>query len=208
MVSKDVKKWENSFEYPFRMDIDNDEYATMQLQRINDAREKVIGPLLAFHDAVKGKTDVRQISEALYHLLTHLQVEHQMLRLSQEFRSQKELLLEKEYQSIYKVVMTLLENIVDILGDEVMNLKEYATILESGLSQCEMGLVPPGLDQVVVGDFERSRLHEVKALFIMGLNEGKIPKTSIKANILSDTDKEELLQNGLELAPTGRKKSI
>lgn len=205
---KGRKKWENSFEYPFRMDIDNDEYATMQLQRINGAREKVIGPLLAFHDAVKGKTDVRQITEALYHLLTHLQVEHKMLRLSQAFKSQKELLLEKEYQSIYKVVMTLLDNIVDILGDEVMNLKEYATILESGLSQCEMGLVPPGLDQVVVGDFERSRLHEVKALFIMGLNEGKIPKTSIKANILSDTDKDELLQNGLELAPTGRKKAF
>ncbi|QUI24753.1 helicase-exonuclease AddAB subunit AddB [Vallitalea pronyensis] len=205
---KGRKKWENPFEYPFKMDGDNDEYATMQLQRINDAREKIMKPLAVFHDAVKGKSDVRTITEALYHLLTGLHIEQQMLELSRTFKEQKELLLEKEYQSIYKVVMTLLDNIVDILGDEVMVLQEYATILESGLSQCEMGLVPPGLDQVVVGDFERSRMHEVKALFILGLNEGKIPKTSIKANILSDTDKDELQKNGVELAPTGRKKAF
>lgn len=205
---KGRQKWENVFDYPFKMDSDNDEYATLQLQRINDARERVVTPLLGFHEKVRGKSTVRSMTEALFQLLTELQVEETMMKLSEGFKERQELLLQKEYENIFKVVMMLFDNMVDILGDEEMGIREYATILESGLNQCEMGLVPPGLDQVVVGDLERSRLHEVKALFIMGLNEGKIPKTSVKASILSDTDKGELMDKGVELAPTGRRKAF
>jgi ATP-dependent helicase/nuclease subunit B len=204
---KGKNKWEKPFEYPYITNSDNDEYANEQLKRINNAREELVQPLLTFYKKIgKRKTTVKHISEALYQLLTELNIEQKIFNLSEEFRKNNKLILEKEYKAIYKMIMELLDKIVEILGDEVVTIKEYIHILESGLEQCEMGLVPPGLDQIVVGDLERSRLGKIKALFIIGLNEGKIPKISIKPNILSDMDREKLMEKGLDLASTSKKK--
>ncbi|GKX30842.1 ATP-dependent helicase/deoxyribonuclease subunit B [Vallitalea longa] len=204
---KGRKQWENEFEYPFINNKDNSEYADKQLQRINMTRTRIIEPLLSFKNNMgHKKAKVKTITQALYNLISELDIEQKLFDISERFRKNDELLLEKEYKVIFKLVMELLDNIVDILGDEEITLQEYSVILESGLEQCEMGLVPPGLDQIVVGDLERSRLREIKALFIVGLNEGKIPKISVKANILSDTDKDKLLDKGIELSPNSKKK--
>jgi ATP-dependent helicase/nuclease subunit B len=201
------KNWENSFEFPYICNNDNEEYVNDILQKINVTREKIIQPLIKFYKEVGSKKiEVRKISMALYNLLCDCDIENQIYSLSEKFRLDNQLLLEKEYKSIYKLIMELIDKIVEILGNEKLTLKEYTLILESGLEQCEMGLVPPGLDQIVVGDLERSRLREIKALFIMGLNEGKVPKTSTKANILSDSDKQKLLEKGIELAPDNKMK--
>lgn len=204
---KGRKQWEQVFEYPYINNKINDEYANEQLQRINVTREKIVNPLIEFGRNIgQKKAKVKDITQALYNLIVTLNVEEKIYNRSERFRLDNELLLEKEYKAIYKIIMELLDNIVDILGDEEITLNEYSVILESGLEQCEMGLVPPGLDQVVVGDLERSRLREIKALFIIGLNEGKIPKISVKANILSDSDKDKLVEKGIELAPSTKKK--
>lgn len=79
--------------------------------------------------------------------------------------------MEKEYNQIYGIVMDLLDKMVEILGEETVNRQEFRQLLESGLSQAKVALIPPSIDQVMVGDMERSRLKEIKALFFVGVNE-------------------------------------
>lgn len=109
--------------------------------------------------------------------------------------------MEKEYNQIYGIVMDLLDKMVEILGEETVNRQEFRQLLESGLSQAKVALIPPSIDQVMVGDMERSRLKEIKALFFVGVNEGNIPKSTQTGGILSELDRDFFQEQGVELAP-------
>lgn len=74
--------------------------------------------------------------------------------------------MEKEYAQIYGIVMELLDKMTEILGEETVSPEEFRQILETGMSQAKVALIPPGLDQVLVGDMERTRLKDARALFL------------------------------------------
>ena len=107
----------------------------------------------------------------------------------------------KEYNQIYGIVMDLLDKMVEILGNETVSRQEFRQLLETGLSQAKVALIPPSIDQVMVGDMERSRLKDIKALFFVGVNEGNIPKSTQTGGILSELDRDFFKEQGVELAP-------
>ena len=100
--------------------------------------------------------------------------------------------MEKEYAQIYGIVMELLDKMTEILGEETVSPEEFRQILETGMSQAKVALIPPGLDQVLVGDMERTRLKDARALFFVGVNEGNIPKNTESGGILTELDREFL----------------
>lgn len=53
-----------------------------------------------------------------------------------------------------------------LLGEEEISLEEFARILDAGYEAADVGIIPPGYDRVVFGDIERSRLNEIKVLFL------------------------------------------
>ena len=69
------------------------------------------------------------------------------------------------------------------------------------MGQAKVALIPPGIDQVLVGDMERTRLKDIRALFFVGVNEGCIPKNTESGGILTEMDREFLGGQGIELAP-------
>ncbi|MCK9909698.1 hypothetical protein MXD81_11195, partial [Microbacteriaceae bacterium K1510] len=82
-----------------------------------------------------------------------------------------------------------------------MDVATFARILDSGLESIQLGLVPPALDQVMIGSMERSRQPDVKALFLLGVNDGVIPARPVEDGILDETEREYLNTMGIELAP-------
>ncbi|MEG3070958.1 MAG: hypothetical protein RQM92_09290 [Candidatus Syntrophopropionicum ammoniitolerans] len=62
-----------------------------------------------------------------------------------------------EHKQIWDGLIALLEQVVEVLGDEVLPLEDYAAILDAGLAG--MGLDPgsPGFDQVMVCSLKRLR---------------------------------------------------
>jgi len=95
----------------------------------------------------------------------------------------------------------------ELLGEEELTAEEYRMILESGFAEEEVGVIPPGFDQVVIGDLERTRLKDIKALFCIGVNEGIVPKSGSTGGILTDMDREFLSSLSVELAPTLRSRN-
>ena len=105
------------------------------------------------------------------------------------------------------MVMELFDKLVMLLSDCRMPLSEYAELLDAGLSEMKVGLIPAGTDQVVVGDMERSRLKDIKVLFFAGVNEGSVPRQKSRGGILSEMDREILSEQETELAPTSRQEA-
>jgi ATP-dependent helicase/nuclease subunit B len=112
----------------------------------------------------------------------------------------------KEYDQVYQKVMDILKQISALIGDDKLDLKEYKDILKVGFGDIEVGTIPQDVDRIIVGDIERTRLREIKALFFMGVVDGYIPSNAGGGGILSDMDRQYLteLGTGIELAPNPR----
>ena len=68
-----------------------------------------------------------------------------------EFQNQGEISRAKEYEQVYVTIITLLDRIVELMGDEVLTIKEYKQILQAGFESVKVGIILPGLDTVMVG---------------------------------------------------------
>ena len=172
-----------------------------ELEMLNALREKIvtmIEPLM-----IKKATG-KELVRALYDFIVRAQIEEKLLDYENYFTENDNLVKAKEYAQIYVLVMQLLEQIDALLGDEELEIKEFADILDAGFSEIKVGTIPQTVDKIVIGDIERTRLCEIKALFFIGVNDGIIPKSGGTGGIISDIDREFLQESEYELAPTPR----
>lgn len=176
---------------------------------LNSSRQIVYDLLASFIQKVKSinKADfltVREVTETLYAFLERLDVPATLKKWSQEAEENGELGEAKLHEQIWEAVIQVLDEIVAGLGEECLELEDYAIILASGIEAIELGLIPPGLDQVLVGSLDRSRNPEVRVLFLLGANEGVLPARPESAGVLDAEEREELEKAGVALAPKGK----
>lgn len=177
----------------------------LDMVRINEVREEIVNQFEELYPILKNKdTTIREMTTALYEFSAKRGIYEKLMGQAEHFKENGLPLLAKEYEQIYRIVMELFDQFVELLGEEVIPLAEYDKILEAGLSEAKVGLIPPGMDQIVVGDTTRTRLKDIKALFFVGVNDGIIPSSNHGGGILSDMDRELFAQLDVELAPTRR----
>lgn len=122
--------------------------------------------------------------------------------IADRFSRENDFVRAKEYEQIYRLVMELLEQLVSLIGSDRVSLKEFCELLDAGLAEIRVATLPQGVDILVVGDMERTRLKEIKALFFLGVNDGKIPADNRKGGLISDLEREYLAESGFELSET------
>lgn len=176
-----------------------------ELAALDETREEIIELLRPLWEKIskRGRT-VREYTEGLYQFGLSIHAYEKLLAYQRDFEEAGNLLAAKEYGQVYQQVCEIFEQAVELLGEEKVSLKEYRELLETGLSKAKVGLIPAGVDQIVVGDMERTRLKDIKALFFLGVNDGMVPKASGGGGILSDMERELLKESQVELAPTKR----
>ena len=173
-----------------------------QILQMNEIREIFLEEIGELAEGFgPGKKRVEEYCRILYAFIVKSQVWQKLKLQEEQFKKLGEKALEKEYSQIYGIVIDLLDKMVEILGEETVSRQEFRQLLETGLTQAEVGLIPPSMDQVMVGDMERSRLKDIKVLFFVGMNEGNIPKNTQSGGILSEVDLDFLGEQGMELAP-------
>lgn len=181
-----------------------------ELTAVNTVREKVMQILQPLFPEEHGNVGAQNEKKAkdyvnsLYHFLLQSHAHEKLLELEAMFEETGDLVKAKEYGQIYRLVMELLEQIYDLIGEEEMSLQEFADILDAGFGEIQVGTIPQNVDRILVGDMERTRLKEIKVLFFLGVNDGNIPKSGSKGGIISDIDREFLAQGQWEMAPSPR----
>lgn len=108
----------------------------------------------------------------------------------------------EEHEQVWSDLVKLFDEVIIALGDERMNGRQFQEIIESGLSEFTVGLVPATLDQVLVGSIERSRHPPIRAAFVLGMAEGQFPQRIPEDSILADDDREKLAAAGIQLGQT------
>lgn len=141
-----------------------------------------------------------EISKAIYEFLIENGMDRALKNRIKELEELGEIELSKEYKLSWDTLMEVLDEMVLVLKEDTTGFEEYTKILKVGLQNSELGRIPGTCDQVIMGDVERSRTHKVRAVFLVGLNDGVFPSIRKEEGYLNDTDREYLKQKGLELA--------
>ena len=177
------------------------------IEAINTLRETVMAPFSPFLELSKTKKlPFRSFISLLMEHLNTLQAAETLENWANEASADGNLNRAEEHRQIWQLVMDVLEKADDILGKEELTLPEIAKILEAGLEKCTMGVIPPTADSLLVGDLERSRLPEIKYLFVLGVNEGVLPSPAMAQGIFTETERDLLTAQGMELANGGKRK--
>lgn len=138
-----------------------------ELEELNQLRVRFVEKLTPLHTVLKKRRKtVKEITLAVYEYLVQEKIQEQLAELEQKFQEEGELALAKEYAQIYRIVLELFDKFVELLGEEEIPLKEYCELLDAGLEEAKVGVIPPSLDQVVIGDVERTRIKNIRALFL------------------------------------------
>lgn len=179
-----------------------------ELERLNHLRVSFVEKIDGFVFVLKQrKKTVRDITLAVYEFMVKEELQHKIKRQEEEFQETGELALAKEYAQIYRIVMELFDKFVELLGDEVVGVSEYCKLLDAGLEEARVGVIPPGVDQVTVGDMERTRLKDIKVLYLVGANDAYIPGSLMRTGLLTEKDREKFKNNDLMLSPGGKEKA-
>ncbi len=178
---------------------------TEQLIYLNSLRTRLMDEI---RDTVlvfkKRMSTVREKTAALYDLSVKCGVQVKLKKMEETYSLKGERSREREYAQIYKAVCDLFDKMVQILGDEKIGIAAYAKLIEAGFEQMRLGIIPTGPDEVLIGDIERTRVKNIKAVIFMDVNDGLVPKHKEAGGLLSEDDREILEREGILLAPTVR----
>ena len=178
-----------------------------ELQELNHLRVRFVEKTSALMLILKQRRKtVRDVTLAVYEYIAGEKLQEQLAAMEQKFQASGELALAKEYAQIYRIVLELFEKFAELLGDEYISLREYCDLLDAGLEEAKVGVIPPSLDQVVIGDVERTRIKNIRALFFAGANDVLLPGNTRAGGLLSERDREQFQREEIALSPGAREK--
>ena len=149
---------------------------------------KSMEPLLTLSSSSSGKVRCA----ALRSFAEQGKFEERMERWADDLAQEGDRVRELEFRQVYGAVMKLISQMEELLGDESISDKEFSDILEAGFAQIKVGTLPQGVDVVLAGDMERTRIPQIRALFFLGVNEGLIPRSGAGGGLIPDHDRELL----------------
>ncbi|HZG84703.1 helicase-exonuclease AddAB subunit AddB [Paenibacillus sp.] len=177
-------------------------------ERVQRWRDVVAAPLLAFEKRFKKAETMRDLAEALFRFLEDAGAADTLTRWREAAEAAGDVERAKEHEQLWDRVVDALDQLVELVGDEPADGELFAGMIASGLDSIRMGLVPPALDQVLVGSLDRTRAFGVRRLYLLGANDGVLPARPQENGVVSEADRERLLATGLELAPDGRRRML
>lgn len=178
------------------------------LEKINQTRERLITPLLALRERVKEATG-QDFALAVYRFLEDIQAKENIsayLEKEQEGGAARQYI--QRNAAGWSLLMETLGIFAKVLGDRSLPYTQYIELLRNALYSQDIGSVPHTQDQVMVGMADRIRPNSPKAVFVIGANEGLFPAPAIPGGIFSDTERQALIDKGLEISPPAAEKSL
>lgn len=175
-----------------------------EIKLISNTRNQFIEPIISMGNSLRGKRTVRDFCVALFNYLDKINIVEKLELWIKQFNENQEIELINEYSKIWNFLMELLDQMVEVIGEDKITLDKFAKIMQLGFKDHKMGFIPQALEEVIVSSVERFRGHNIKYLFILGVNDGVFPKSIDKEGILTDRDRMFLKDRGIELAKDSR----
>lgn len=180
--------------------------ADKEIQKIaNEVKHYVRESLLPFFKKLDQASTNYEAAEYLYQFIENMGVQQQLLYWRDQALEEGELEEARKHEQVWQAFIRLLDEFVEVLGEEEWDIDSFLTILETGFEQESYSIVPPSIDQVMFTSFDKVRVNTKKVVIMLGLTDTHLPLHQENDSILTDEDR-ELFRLHLEedkfLAPT------
>lgn len=176
------------------------EYGIEGFEHIKEIRKSVIEPFQRLEEICKAAEDTDEFVRQFYQYLTEEMKLAEKISLIIEKQEELELYdLADETAQVWNAVAGLMEQIHQLCRGESFDAPQFVELLIAGLSQLEVGVIPQSSDQILMGTMQRTRVGSVKAVLVIGANEGLIPQDNSNAGIFADDELALLSSENKEL---------
>lgn len=161
-------------------------FETIDDEFLEDARQ---GFTMDFKDRIdefRKLNTISEITEFLFSYFSLHKIDNKIKELIDRFRIQDKYEEESEYLQVWNSIMNIFEQILSIGEDKDISPLEYRKMLEAGLMEIKISIIPPTIDRVEIGDIDRIGVSKSKILFILGANEGKLDSNKSKGLLLDE----------------------
>ncbi len=141
------------------------------------------------------------LSLTLYAFLEEIGLPGRLTQRSGELREAGDMVLAAEYEQLWQILCSALEQCAALLGNTPMDWEEFSRLFKLVLSQYQVGAIPVSLDRVTAGEMPRLAHKHCKVVYILGADDSQIPATVPSPGLLGDEDRTLLASLGLESAP-------
>ncbi len=175
-----------------------DETAEETLNTINSLRQKIVGPILSLKGKIKNSNG-EAISEELFNFLRNARIDENLKAFTSFLKDNNEIDLALEQGRIWRILTEIFDGLYSALGNSSISIERYAELFNILVASKDIGVIPNGMDEVIIGGADRIRASAPKAVFLMGVNTGVFPGESSSGVIFNDTERCELIKNGMPI---------
>lgn len=175
------------------------EYGEEGIKKIEELRIKAIKHLIPFEKIFENNTTGEFIKDFYNYLCDELKLKEKILLFSQEQEKKGLTDFADETIQTWDSIVTIFDQMYEIMGDETFDAADFRDIFYVGISQVEIGILPPTEDGLLLGTMQRSRTGKIKALVVVGANEGILPQEKPSQGLFSPEERELFNNEGKEL---------
>ena len=192
-------EWKNEWTgNPEGFGVEFNDYSEQKLKTINDLRARIVGPVIALKNKIT-ETNGETISRELFAFLRNAGVDDNLKNFTTQLLNNGEDDLALEQGKIWRILTEILDSLCSATGGSAITLKRYRELFEIIVSTKDIGRIPNGVDEVIIGSADRIKSTAPKVVFIVGANAGVFPVISSSGAILNDTERCELQTNGIDI---------
>src|SRR5699024_5141974 len=177
-------------------------------KEINAYRRQVVAALQSFDTSIREGKTIQERGTAMYLFLETLNIPEQLELISKQYDEQGMPEKGREQEQVWDALMQLLEEIVEISGDEEVGLTDFRSFLDAGFETLEFSHMPLSIDHVIVGYIDQSRIQGISCSFLLGVNEGSWTMRPPTDGILNEYERELLRVQGMELAESSTRQLL
>lgn len=168
------------------------------LARMNELRRNAVGPLLKLKGRLENNNGADSC-RAVFEFLTEI-------RAAENFKEYARYLYESgneaaavECSSVWDTLTASLDGLYEAVSERSIKTPRFYELLKIILSSADVGRIPAGIDEIVIGTAGRTRHFEPKAVFVLGCNEGIFPQPPAAGGLFSPSERRILCDNEFPL---------
>ncbi len=197
-------KWHREWDYGFKAESNISFDEKYNKEELNEVREQIVNTIKLFSKDLdyNTKDTIINFSKKIFDVFYYIGIEDKIKMLVKYTEEKNITHLQDIHIKIWNKICDMFDEMVNILGDKEVTLIEYKNILEAGLTNVDIGVIPQTQDQVIFGNIKRTKVGNKKIIILIGCYDGNIPEISMEKGLLIDDDINTIIKMGYELRET------
>lgn len=171
------------------------------MNEINEIKSSALNPILDLINMFQGRKTVGEIADKLCTWLNSLSTHLAISEKIDQFRTENNIEAAEQLNRVWDSFVSVINQIADCIGDTPATFKDFYEYFTSSIAELNVGIVPPTQDKVIISEVSRFRSTGSKVVLVLGVSDKVFPKSHNSEGILSDSERNQLEELGLTLAP-------